>query len=225
MHTMPVAPRSARSRKHLLEGAGRRRRGLGERVGVLEPLPELVGAQLDPVDELLAPEADGERHDLDAQCFDERRGKVARAVGDHSYPHGPDAIGRGDARRPSVRSTRPSARYRRPRARARARRARRAPRAGTAATRPRYAADADDASERRGRERLAGRRPADRIGDQPATTATAAPGDEALRRAWSRARGRRCRRAAGRRPPRATTAPTKYAIENASASPGTPSHA
>ena len=88
MHTIPVAPRCREVAEARLERAGRRRGRLGQGVGMLESVPELVGAQLDTVDELLVTEADGERHDLDAERVDEWCREIARAVGDHSYPHG-----------------------------------------------------------------------------------------------------------------------------------------
>ena len=54
---------------------------------MLEPVPELVGAELLAVDELLVAEADGERDDLDAERVDERLRQVAAAVGDHPDAH------------------------------------------------------------------------------------------------------------------------------------------
>ncbi len=71
-----------------LERAGGRRRGLGQVLGGLEPVPERVGGQLFPVDELLVAEADREWHDLDPERVDEVLRQVARAVGDDSNSHG-----------------------------------------------------------------------------------------------------------------------------------------
>ena len=88
MHTMPVgaaapAARGTAPRTRPADGAA----VSGSAVGVLEPLPELVGAELHAVDELLVAEADGERDDLDAERVDERLRQIAAAVGDHPDAH------------------------------------------------------------------------------------------------------------------------------------------
>src|SRR5262245_38911759 len=69
------------------ERAGRRRSGLREAVEVLDAVPELRGRELLLVDELLAPEPDRERDDLDAQRLHEMVGEIAGAVGHDTDTH------------------------------------------------------------------------------------------------------------------------------------------
>ena len=47
-----------------------------------------AGVRSAAVDELLAAEADGQRHDLDAELVGDRLGQIAGAVGDDAYGHG-----------------------------------------------------------------------------------------------------------------------------------------
>ena len=68
MHTMPSAPLS-QAAEGRLERADRRRGGLGQDLRVREPLPERLGRELDPVDELVVAESDRQRNDLDAELF------------------------------------------------------------------------------------------------------------------------------------------------------------
>ncbi len=108
----------------LLEAARRRRgrRRQLRRGGAAGP--ELVGAQLLAIDQLLVAEADAERHDLDPPALGELGGQVARAVGHHADRS--SRIGHASPARPPV----DLARRRRPRPRrATPHRARRPPRA------------------------------------------------------------------------------------------------
>ena len=62
----------------LLELAGRRGCGLGQRGRLRRAGPELGDRELVAVDELVVAEADGERHDRDAVLIGDRLGQVAR---------------------------------------------------------------------------------------------------------------------------------------------------
>ena len=68
--------------ERLLERARRRRRGLGQHVGGGHLLVEVLDAELDAVGVLVVAEADGERHDLDAERVGLLLRQIARAVGD-----------------------------------------------------------------------------------------------------------------------------------------------
>ena len=71
-----------------LELAGRRRRGLGQRVLLSAARPELAGRQLDAVDQLLVAEADRQGDDPDAVRDDHLLGEVAGGIGDDADAHG-----------------------------------------------------------------------------------------------------------------------------------------
>src|SRR6202034_1835521 len=67
------------------EGTGRRRRRFGEGTLALAATPELLGAQLASVFELLVAEANGQGYDDDVVLLDQIFGEITGAVG-----HDPD---------------------------------------------------------------------------------------------------------------------------------------
>ncbi len=79
-HTTALGAAGEQLAERRFEGSGRRRRGLRQLVRLPQPLPERVRGQVDAVDELLAPEADRERDDFDAERVDELAREVATAV-------------------------------------------------------------------------------------------------------------------------------------------------
>ena len=90
MHTIPVAPRAARSRKRASNAPGDGAAVSGSVSERSSRSQNSSARQLDLVDELLVTEPDGERHDLDAERLDEWCREIAGAVGDHAYAHGSD---------------------------------------------------------------------------------------------------------------------------------------
>ncbi len=242
----------AQAAEGLLERADRRRRRLGEHGRGIELAPERVDAQLLAVDVLAIAEADGERHDLDAELLADRLREIARAVGHDANWHAPSSSVVRPRRRPVSAYGRPGLA------------------SGTASAgvpipefrSPRTARGYSDHgyTPGRGRARAAGpnrrarraRRSAARPGPPTYTSAPAAPaaavarnavpGDESPDRARDRrghdAPGQRGhdrpaptsgrpprpghRRCAGRSTTSAPTAATRYAPLHASARPCTP---
>jgi hypothetical protein len=89
-HDDAVAAVGLRSFVRGLEGAGRRRRGLGQRLARLALRPELLGGEVDAIGELLVAEADAQRDDVDVEATRDLFGNVARAVGYYANSsHGP----------------------------------------------------------------------------------------------------------------------------------------
>ena len=100
---MPSRRRSTRRRNARFERAGRGRRRLGEDVASRRAAPELVGAELLAVDELLVAEADRERHDLDAVALDQVVGRShALSVTTRTPMAPPGCWPRFDRRRVSI---------------------------------------------------------------------------------------------------------------------------
>ena len=79
MQMMPVAVLDL-APERAFEGSRRGGGRLGEDIRVGQAAPELVGAELLAVDELLVAEADRERHDFDAVPLDQVVGQVALSV-------------------------------------------------------------------------------------------------------------------------------------------------
>ena len=86
--TTASAPASAAARKAASNAPGDGRCSLGKLVGLGQSSVEVADAEVDPVGELLGPEANGERDDADVELVGFVRGQVAGTVGDDADGHG-----------------------------------------------------------------------------------------------------------------------------------------
>ena len=214
-------------RKHASNAPGRRRRGLGQLASARSRAPELVGAELLAVDELLVAEADRERDDLDAAA--RRRAAAGRSHALSVTTRMPTCAPRC---RSIVRATSVVivARVTAGLAAGRARGARE----GRELLDPQQRQEPEVDDRRRPRRR---RRPRAIASRRASTSRSTSPTTQLTPQTTTPARHdahqRRWRAGAPSMPPRRALehpegdarAPTKYASENASASPGMPSHA